>query len=279
MSAFGGFHRDVALPAEARLGDWRARATLAGTTITERFSVEEYRARTFEVKVKTPRRHGFLGKPLAFEVEANFLYGSPLAGGKLDWNVRRRRYLPRFEGWDEYTFQDFAKLADQGLWWARDEERSFSDGVADGQVTLDPAGRARIETKDVAPGDGPQDYLFEATVTDSSGQAVTSGTALTAHAADLVPGPAPGGDGAGGGDAVCGAGGGLRSPGPAAGGVRGADLDPAAVRLRPGQEPQRGRRRLGLPAQGRPEAGSAPDGERPRQRHGGGGAGGAGRAG
>jgi hypothetical protein len=121
----------------------------------------------------------------------SFLYGSPLAGGKLDWNVRRRRYLPRFEGWDEYTFQDFAKLADQGLWWARDEERSFSDGVADGQVTLDPAGRARIETKDVAPGDGPQDYLFEATVTDSSGQAVTSGTTLTAHAADLYLGLHP----------------------------------------------------------------------------------------
>ena len=152
-------------------------------------------------------------------MEANFLYGSPLAGGKLDWNVRRRRYLPRFEGWDEYTFQDFAKLADQGLWWARDEERSFSDGVADGQVTLDPAGRARIETKDVAPGDGPQDYLFEATVTDSSGQAVTSGTAADRPRSRSVPGAAPGGDGAGGGDAVCGAGGGLRSPGPAAGGV------------------------------------------------------------
>jgi uncharacterized protein YfaS (alpha-2-macroglobulin family) len=170
LSAFGGFHRDVALPAEARLGDWRARATLAGTTITERFSVEEYRARTFEVKVKTPKRHGFLGQPLTFEVEANFLYGSPLAGGKLDWSVRRRRHLPRFEGWEEYSFQDMAELVDDGTWWGRHEERSFSDGVADGQVTLDAAGRARIETLDVAPGDGPQDYLFEATVTDPSGQ-------------------------------------------------------------------------------------------------------------
>ena len=76
--------------------------------------MEEYRARTFEVKVKTPMRHGFLGQPLAFEVEASFLYGSPLAGGKLDWSVRRRRYLPRFEGWEEYSFQDFAELVDQG---------------------------------------------------------------------------------------------------------------------------------------------------------------------
>ena len=191
LSAFGGFHRDVALPAEARLGDWRARATLAGTTITERFSVEEYRARTFEVKVKTPKRHGFVGQPLTFEVEADFLYGSPLAGGKLDWSVRRRRHLPRFEGWEEYSFQDMAELVDDGTWWGRHEERSFSDGVADGQVTLDAAGRARIETRDVAPGDGPQDYLFEATVTDPSGQAVTSGTALTAHAADLYLGLHP----------------------------------------------------------------------------------------
>ena len=192
LSAFGGFHRDLTVPAEARLGDWRARATLDGYTVAERFSVEEYRARTFEVKVKPPRQHTFVGDSLAFEVEANFLYGSPLREGKLAWSLRRRPHLPRFDGWDDYVFQDYAELFDAGRWWARDEERSFSDAVGDGQVTLDDAGRARIDANDASGAvSGPQDYLFEATVTDSSGQAVTSAASLTAHEANLYLGLHP----------------------------------------------------------------------------------------
>src|SRR6185436_9686225 len=83
LTSFGGFSLDVPLAAEARLGDYKVRGRLEGQTFADAFSVEEYRPRTFEVKVKTPRPNVVLGKPLTFELAANYLYGSPLRAGKV----------------------------------------------------------------------------------------------------------------------------------------------------------------------------------------------------
>jgi uncharacterized protein YfaS (alpha-2-macroglobulin family) len=194
VSPFGGFHRDLELDADARLGDYRVRGEIEGQKFSERFSVEEYRPRTFEVKVKAPARNLFGAGKLRFDVTASYLYGAALRDGKMTWSVRRRQHLPIFPEFAEYSFQDFGVQNDNGRWWARDEERSFSEPVADGETTLGRSGQAKIvvppdEAAKSAP--GPQDYLFEATVEDSSGQAVTTGAVLTAHRADLYLGLHP----------------------------------------------------------------------------------------
>jgi uncharacterized protein YfaS (alpha-2-macroglobulin family) len=192
LTAFGGFSLDVPTAAEARLGDYRVRGQLEDQTFSDAFSVEEYRPRTFEVKVKTPRKNTVIGRALKFELAASYLYGSPLRAGKVTWNVRRRLHVARFPGFDEYVFQDMTELIDDGRWWARNEERSFSQPVADGDVQLDDAGKATIAARDDdADGKQPQDYLFEATVEDASGQAVTTGTTITGHVSDLYLGLHP----------------------------------------------------------------------------------------
>src|SRR5204863_84172 len=84
------------------------------------------------------------GEARRFQLAGNYLYGSPLHGAKASWSVRRRARLPEFPGFEGYAFQDMAALWDQGRWWARSEERSFSDAVADGEVELDGAGRATV---------------------------------------------------------------------------------------------------------------------------------------
>src|SRR5262249_56389667 len=98
ITPFGGFSLDFPVAAEARLGDYVVRGSLEDQTFSDRFSVEEYRPRTFEVKVQTARANVVLGKPLKFELRASYLYGSPLRAGKLTWNVRRRLHLTRFPG-------------------------------------------------------------------------------------------------------------------------------------------------------------------------------------
>src|SRR5262249_19153711 len=105
LSPFGGFSLDVTLASEARLGDYHVRGKIDGQTFNDDFSVEEYRPRTFEVKVKTPRPNLSLGDKLKFDLQASYLYGSPLRAGKVTWNVRRRLHLTRFPGFDEYAFQ------------------------------------------------------------------------------------------------------------------------------------------------------------------------------
>jgi uncharacterized protein YfaS (alpha-2-macroglobulin family) len=193
VTPFGGFSLDFPVAAEARLGDYVVHGSLDDQTFSDRFSVEEYRPRTFEVKVRTARANAVLGKPLKFELGASYLYGSPLRGGKLTWNVRRRLHVTRFPGWDEYAFQDYAALDGGRWWWAREGERSFSDPVADGELELDGAGKATVVVRDeqVKAELGPQDYLFEATVADKTGQAVTVGEAVTGHPGDLYLGLHP----------------------------------------------------------------------------------------
>jgi hypothetical protein len=192
LSAFGGFHRDLRLASEARLGDYVVTGTIEGQTFRERFAVEEYRPRTFEVKTAGGARHAFLGERLRFELRASYLYGAPLASGKVVWNVRKRPHLPTFPGFPQYTFQDLAALYEDGWYWARHEERSFSFPVGDGEKQLDGAGHVALTVRDdVRKAKGPFEYLLEATVSDASGQAVTVREVTTAHRAGLYLGVHP----------------------------------------------------------------------------------------
>ncbi len=80
VSAFGGFSRDLVQPAEARLGDYQVRGEIDGQPFRERFSVEEYRPRIFEVKVATPRKNVFVGDKLAFSLRRATCTAAPCGG-------------------------------------------------------------------------------------------------------------------------------------------------------------------------------------------------------
>jgi uncharacterized protein YfaS (alpha-2-macroglobulin family) len=192
VSAFGGFHRDLVIEDESMLGDYRVRGSVMGQSFADKFAVEEYRPRTFEVKLTTSKPSLFVGQPIGFQVAADYLYGAPLKGGKLAWNVRSRSHIPSFPEYSQYVFQDLLKLWDEGNYWARYEERSFSTLVQDGERTLDDHGRTKIvakdEGKDVA---GPQELLIQATVTDSRGEGVTASKALVMHRASVYLGLHP----------------------------------------------------------------------------------------
>ncbi|HEY0707606.1 MAG TPA: MG2 domain-containing protein, partial [Polyangia bacterium] len=192
VSGFGSFHHDFVVSAEARLGDFAVKAVADGFTVQDQFSVEEYRPRTFEVQMKAPQKNVFGGRKLVFDVSGNYLYGAPLRAATVNWAVRRRPHRPSFDGFEGFSFQDYASLYDAGAWWARNEDRSFSDAVADGAVTLDANGKTRVTTRD--PDKAPptaMDYVFEATVTDRSGQAVTASSVVVGHRANLYLGVAP----------------------------------------------------------------------------------------
>jgi uncharacterized protein YfaS (alpha-2-macroglobulin family) len=189
VSAFGGFSRDLALAAEAPLGDYQVRGEIEGQRFSERFAVEEYRPRTFEVKVDTPKKDVFFGQRLTFSLAASYLYGSPLREGKATWSVRRRARIPSFPGFEHYAFQDRAALWDGGRPWAVHEERSFSDHVADGELPLDAAGKGAVTAIDpVKELPGPHDYVFQVSVQDKAGDEVTAGTVVGGHKADLYLG-------------------------------------------------------------------------------------------
>ena len=78
-----------------------SRPSMADGVFHERFSVEQYRAASFEVKVPPPAREPVAGEELKLTAEARYLYGAPLRGGALTWRVYRRsraRQLPEAAG-------------------------------------------------------------------------------------------------------------------------------------------------------------------------------------
>lgn len=197
LTRFGGFFRDVTVAPEARLGDYTVAAKLGDQVFRDHFSVEEYRTRTFEVKLDTGAGERRAGERIRVSAEARFLYGAPVGSGTLKWEVQRRPFHPRFPGYEQYGFEDFASLDDEWRWTRRwDEDRSYTSFVGDGEEELDRRGRASFVIKDDeargkgAP-KGPFTYLIETTVTDASGQGVPATAAINVHPTSVYLGLHP----------------------------------------------------------------------------------------
>src|SRR5262249_51698068 len=86
LSRYGGFDLDVPIAEDGKLGDYSVHASIAGGNVSERFSVEEYRPATIEVKAKAAKPSYVVGQNFKVEAEARYLYGAPLRGGQVKWS-------------------------------------------------------------------------------------------------------------------------------------------------------------------------------------------------
>ena len=186
LSRFGGFAFDLALGAEASLGDYYVAATVNGQVFRERFSVEEFRPTTFELGIKSKVAAPRPGDPLAFTLDARYLYGTPLANAKVEWGLRKRAHPIVFEGYDDYTFSADAR---NGWWNSRYRNHDYGELVGDGKGETDAQGRLEIDAKDDATTfDGPIDYILSASVTDATDQVMNKSQLITAHQTSLYLG-------------------------------------------------------------------------------------------
>lgn len=177
LSAFGGFGFDLALGAEASLGDYYVRATVADQVFRERFTVEEFRPASFEVGVKSTNAQPRPGERLAFELDAKYLFGAPTADANVEWTLRKRDHVVRFKGYDAYTFS-----ANPSSWWWYERDADYGTFIADGTGTTDSRGKLRIAARDTAKAfEGPIDYILSTSVTDSADQTMGKSVVVTAH--------------------------------------------------------------------------------------------------
>jgi hypothetical protein len=199
LSPYGGFSLDLPLSPEARLGDYDVKATLKGAkgeaaTFRDHFSVEEYRPATFELRMNASKKSYQLGETIKVDLAANYLYGAPLSSGKARFSVRRRDHFPSFPAFSEFSFTDWTAMQDEGYYWARYGERSYSYDQEEKEVELDKHGKAalRFSTKDPENKlKTAQDYLIEATVTDPSNQVRTAELSVIAHRSPFYLGVRP----------------------------------------------------------------------------------------
>ena len=179
LSAFGGFAFDMNLGEEASVGAYYVRAKVADQTFREKFSVEEFRPATFEVKVKSAQANPQPGEKLRFELDAKYLMGSPAAEAKVEWGLRKRSHRVKFKGYDAYTF---SANPHEWYWWEPNEDQDYGEFISDGTGKTNAQGQLVIEARDTAKAfTGPVDYILSANVTDSADQTMGKSTIVTAH--------------------------------------------------------------------------------------------------
>ena len=193
LTAFGGFAFDLQLAPDASLGDYYVSATLGTQTFREKFIVEEFRPAAFELSIDGDQKAGAVPRPgdkLSFGLDAKYLFGAPVAGAKVEWNLRRRKHYISFPGYAEYTF-----AADPHEYWWSDRRDDYGELVADGKDLTDATGHLVIAASeqaaalepDAPPAEpvpttaGPVDYIVGASVTDATDQTISKSVMVTAH--------------------------------------------------------------------------------------------------
>jgi uncharacterized protein YfaS (alpha-2-macroglobulin family) len=77
-TAEGKFWAELPVPAEARLGRYRARASLAGGTVEASVKVEDYRVPEFAVEARAQRSDLLAGEETSIDVDASYYFGGPV---------------------------------------------------------------------------------------------------------------------------------------------------------------------------------------------------------
>ena len=184
LSSFGGFAFDMSLGEDASVGDYYVRAKVGEQVFREKFSVEEFRPATFEVKIKSGAEHPRPGDKLTFDLDAKYLMGSPADGANVEWSLRKRSHVIRFPGFDSFTFS-----ANPREWYWYEPQDDYGDFIGDGTGKTNAQGRLSIEARDAATEfTGPVDYILSANVTDSADQTMGKSSVVTAHKTSLYLG-------------------------------------------------------------------------------------------
>lgn len=184
LSAFGGFAFDMQLGTDAVLGDYYVRATVADQVFREKFTVEEFRAATYELGLRAGVANPRPGEKLAFDLDAKYLFGAPVANSKVEWNLRKRNHPLRFTGYDDYSF---SADPNEYWWWGGGDD--YGEFISDGQGKTDAQGLLKIAARDSATTfTGPIDYILSANVTDSADQTMGKSAVVTAHKTSLYLG-------------------------------------------------------------------------------------------
>jgi uncharacterized protein YfaS (alpha-2-macroglobulin family) len=184
LSRYGGFDLDVPIAEDGKLGDYSVHASIAGGEVSERFSVEEYRPATIEVKAHAAKPSYVVGQHFKVEAEARYLYGSPLRDGKVKWSAHARRRYVSFESLPGYHFEDERNW--RHYWDRSSEGESF---YSEEERTLDANGKASfafpLGSKDFTE---PVDLLVSATAEDETHQAISANVAVPLHVANAYIG-------------------------------------------------------------------------------------------
>ncbi len=184
VNAFGSFSGSVVIDAGAALGMYTLQAGMSpdddiwNNQIGGSFSVLAYRKPEYQVSVTPDREDYFHGQTASAQIEGSYYFGAPMSAATVRWRARTTDYFFNrvTDGWYSFSTQD--------AWCWYDCDRA-TELIAEGEGTLDEAGRMRIDVPMSLEGKELSQVLtIEADVTDANNQVVSNRASVYVHKAD-----------------------------------------------------------------------------------------------
>ena len=170
---FGTFSLEIPLDNNQQLGYYNLQAKAEnGVEIFGQFRVAEFKPPNFKVDLKLNREIALINEQVVAEAESNYLFGSPVQGGKAKYYVTRQQ--------TEFTPKDWSEFSFGRQWFWPEEAPTVPNNVLQKNVVLDNNGKdnqAFTVGKDLPY---PMTYQVDVEVTDVSNLSVADTQTFTA---------------------------------------------------------------------------------------------------
>jgi len=171
---YGSFSGQFRVGLDARLGGYTLVARVQGEAHPSEFEVQEFVKPEYSVRVTPEKPVAVQGEKARFVVKGEYLFGGPVAGGRVSYALIQRPYY-RFAYVSSFGFYQTEGYEDtyQGKIIQRGEGRLNAQGELVVEVPLKPAG---------------EDYrlTLEAGVSDEAGREISGNGFVTAYRAGIV---------------------------------------------------------------------------------------------
>lgn len=168
---YGSFTGELLLAAQPPLGSYSVTAQVRGTTSYGSFEVEAYQKPEYRVTLTPKETDVVQGETASVTVSGDYLFGGPVAGGKVTYAVLRQPYT-RWGYVSSYGFyEDYDYTYDYG-----------GEVTLRGEGVLDENGELVLELP-LAETDGDYQLTVQAGVTDEARREISGSTSLRAYRA------------------------------------------------------------------------------------------------
>lgn len=162
---FGTFSLELPIKPDRALGYYSIRAKANnGAEISGEFRVAEFKPPNFKVDLALAKEFAAISDNVQVQAASNYLFGSPVEGGKVQYYVTRRQ--------TDFTPKNWSKFSFGRKWFWLEEAPEITTDVLQANQTLNAEGKSSqiiSVTKDVPY---PMTYQVDVQVTDVSNLSV-----------------------------------------------------------------------------------------------------------
>lgn len=164
---FGTFSLELPIKADRALGYYSIRAKASnGAEISGEFRIAEFKPPNFKVDLALDKEFAAIGDKVEAKAASNYLFGSPVEGGKVQYYVTRRQADFTPKSWDKFSFGR--------KWFWPEEAPEIATEVLQSEQILDGEGKSSQVVPVAKDVPYPMTYRVDAQVTDVSNLSVAN---------------------------------------------------------------------------------------------------------